>query len=180
MNKELIKTLKELQINANYPAYKKPVEFPRLPPLSLAECECILKQISHGKAIALDLVSDFFLGDSFIKKSAAVFRDLWSCQIVKARMFKRHFYTRVTPLNKVAPAIPSRTEFRPIVIMSVIVKILEARLLPKLQSYLKNKMIISQTGFVPGCSTSMNVIRAIRRIKLRTEAGKNVSDSSWI
>jgi len=49
VNKELIKTLKQLQINANYPAYKKPVEFPRLPPLSLAECECILKQISQGR-----------------------------------------------------------------------------------------------------------------------------------
>ena len=57
--------------------------------------------------------------------------------------------------------------------MSVLAKILEARLLPRLRDYLKKDLIISQTGLVPNYGTSVNMVRAMNRIKLRTSTGRN-------
>lgn len=76
---------------------------------------------------------------------------------------------RLVALNKVHPNIPSRGEFRPIIIMSLIVKIMEARWLPKLQNYMITKLCPAQTGFVPGKGVFTNIFRAIRSIKTRTD-----------
>jgi hypothetical protein len=43
------------------------------------------------------------------------------------------FRARLIPLNKVWPDIPHNDEFRPIVVVSPVVKWLESRFLPKLQ-----------------------------------------------
>ena len=53
--------------------------------------------------------------------------------------------------------------------MSVIVKIMESRWLPKLRDYMITKMCPAQTGFVPGQGVFTNIFRAIRRIKKRTD-----------
>ena len=84
------------------------------------------------------------------------------------------FRTRIVPLNKVHPRIPETDQFRPIIVMSPIVKILEARFLPKLNDYLIKKILLSQTGFVKGQGTHVNIQRAIQRIKLRTNNKKRV------
>ena len=41
------------------------------------------------------------------------------------------------------------------------------------QSYLSNDMIPSQTGFVPGQGIYVNLVRAIKRIKLRTNQNEH-------
>jgi len=64
VSKHLIKTLMEIQFNPSYPLYDEPTDFPKFPVLDSAECEDILRQVSYGKAIALDLMSDVLLNSS--------------------------------------------------------------------------------------------------------------------
>ena len=79
---------------------------------------------------------------------------------------------RLVPLNKVAPRIPNRLQFRPIMVQSPLVKLLEARFLPKLQRYLEERLGVSQTGFVPYTGTQVNIQRALERITKRTKANR--------
>ena len=98
--------------------------------------------------------------------SASIFKDLWANL---KRINRIHFESRLIPLNKVHPNIPTRTDMRPIVVTSPIVKLVEASLLPELTQYLTEKLHVSQTGFVPGNGIFVNIHRAISRIKIRTE-----------
>ncbi len=84
------------------------------------------------------------------------------------------FKSRLVALNKVHPHVPKSEEFRPIIILSLFVKIMECRWLPKLQEYLISKLCPSQTGFIPGQGVFTNIFRAIERIKKRTENKRNV------
>ncbi len=67
------------------------------------------------------------------------------------------------------PKVPNHTQIRPIAINSAVVKLLESRLLPKLQDYLKAKLHRSQIGFVDNMDVYVNIWRALERIQeLRT------------
>ncbi len=79
-----------------------------------------------------------------------------------------HFVSRLIPLNKKHPNIPNADEFRPIIVMSSLVKLLEARLLKKLQSYTIEKLQRSQVSFVNGMDIYVNIHRAINQLKNRT------------
>jgi len=59
-------------------------------------------------------------------------------------------------------------------VQSPIVKILEARFLPKLQEYLTYKLDRSQTGFVRKMGVQVNLTRALERITMRTKQKKPV------
>ena len=48
------------------------------------------------------------------------------------------FECRLVALNKKFPNIPAKNQFRPIVIVSPLVKFLELRFLPKLKDYMVN------------------------------------------
>ena len=96
--------------------------------------------------------------------------DLWSCN----KHYLDHFETRLIPLNKVHPKTPKANEFRPIIIQSPILKLLEARFQRKLTTYMKEKLHIGQTGFVPAMGITVNQVRAVRRINERTNAGKKI------
>ena len=56
---------------------------------------------------------------------------------------KKVFEAHLIPLNKNYPNIPSYDQFRPIVILSPMFKLLELRFKAKLQKYLKNKMDVN-------------------------------------
>ena len=75
---------------------------------------------------------------------------------------------RLVPLNKVFPQTPTRTQLRPIMVQSPIIKLLEARFLPKLQRYLNDKLSRSQVGFVQKMGTQINLSRALTQIYQRT------------
>ena len=57
------------------------------------------------------------------------------------------FKARLVALNKVHPHTPKPDEFRPIIILSLVIKIMECRWLPKLQEYVITKLCPSQKGF---------------------------------
>ena len=90
------------------------------------------------------------------------------------RELEETWNTRLVPLNKVFPDVPSRKDIRPIAVQSPLVKLLEARFLPKLQEYLNSKLDRSQTGFVQKMGIQVNLVRALERITLRTKQSKPV------
>lgn len=47
-----------------------------------------------------------------------------------------HFTARLIPLNKEFPNVPAPSKYRPIIVLSPLIKVLELYLLPKLNSYL--------------------------------------------
>jgi hypothetical protein len=84
---------------------------------------------------------------------------------------KDSWATRLVPLNKVFPNVPNRFQLRPIMVQSPIVKLLEARFLPKLRDYLDNGLDRAQVGFVKGMGIQVNIERAIGRIRSKLDRG---------
>ena len=160
---ELAKTIQEIQVKEEFGRIEcKP--FPKLSRLNEKEIEAIISLLSSGKAQAYDGITDAlfrkerillteteqrnppkFLYRSTIHK----LRDLWRCELDELLTGDDTWAGRLIPLNKVSPKTPNRKQLRPILVQSPIVKLLEARFLPKLQEYLTNRLTPCQTGFVP-------------------------------
>ena len=82
-------------------------------------------------------------------QSVKKLRNIWRAELDQLLTKDDSWGTKLVPLNKVFPKTPDRTQFRPIMVQSPIVKLLEARFLPKLQQYMVERMTKAQTGFVP-------------------------------
>ena len=120
------------------------------------------------------LVEKPFPKDSIFKRenanrTASIFRDLWSTDILEIKGIEASFTSRLVPLNKVFPNVPIRKQMRPILVCSSLQKLIELRFLPMLTEYLKNKLDRSQIGFVPGMGIQVNLLRAICVTKISTE-----------
>jgi len=149
------------------PKYDLPLDFPALPALSREECRDVLSGISYGKALSSDLMSDIIFHRNLRQKASMVFRDLWSDNLNR-KEYGRHFEARLIALNKDHPKIPRYDRFRPIVVASPLVKLLEARFAGKLRTYLMDDMFPGQVGFVPDCSVVLNIVRAVNLIQRYT------------
>ena len=137
IDKILIGVLKKAQLKENQPQYNQPIPFPKMQNLSFEESEQIIKNLLSGKAIAFDGISDCLFHKDNIKKTAKVFQDLWTSNPEDKFKNNKHFCTRIIPLNKVHPQIPTKEKFRPISICSPTVKLREGLLLEKLRNYMK-------------------------------------------
>ena len=139
--------------------------------------ETIISLLSSGKAQAYDGITDALFRKErllmteaerknppkfLFKKSVRKLRDLWRCELDELMTGEDIWAGRLIPLNKISPKTPNRKQMRPILVQSPIVKLLEARFLPKLQNYLVNKLVPSQTGFVPQMGIQVNLARAIQ------------------
>ncbi len=167
VSKALIESLKQIQFKeeCNPP---QTLTIPKLPDLSMDEMKGICNCLSTKKAISFDLFSDVILSDEeAFEATCKKLSDLWSCDLDVLAEELELWCGRVIPLNKIHPHIPDSTQFRPIVVMSILLKIMESRFLPKLNEYLSQKLISSQTGFVEGQGIFVNLYRAISRIKAR-------------
>ena len=163
VNKALIEVLRSIQVDESKPI-PAPQPFPDLDPLSDEEASRIVERMATNKAISFDLFSDVIFSKELKEKTSNTIKDLWSYETSKY-FTDINFEARLIPLNKKFPEIPKPEEFRPIIVMSPLVKLLEARILEKLQSYLSQKLHRSQTGFVPRLDIFVNIHRAIKQIK---------------
>ena len=171
----LIGVLKEIQFSDKFTQYSGDLPFPDLPPLKKKEVLSLLSTLSTGKAISFDLFSDMLLRDeSVTKRLAKLLKNLWTKDLNKIDSLNELFKARLVALNKVHPNTPKPDEFRPIIILSLIIKIMECRWLPKLQDYVITKLCPAQTGFVPSQGVFTNIFRAIKRIKERTNKKQHV------
>jgi len=168
VNEALINVLKRIQIDESR-SIPPPQPFPDLDPLSEEKAHKIVERMATNKAISFDLFSDVIFSEEFKNKTSQVIKDLWSRKSTKY-LNEYHFEARLIPLNKKFPEIPKPDEFRPIIVMSPLVKLLEARLLETLQNYLTTSLHRSQTGFVPGLDIFVNIHRAIKQIRKRVDS----------
>ncbi len=180
VNEMLLQTMKEIQIDDRW-KFIEEKEFPKLPIISEESMEKIISELSVGKAIAYDGVSDVLFTSqenekevSKLKITARKLRNLWRVPLHKLKGMQKTWDTRLVPLNKVFPNVPTRKELRPIAIQSALVKTLECRFLEKLQEYLNTKLDRSQTGFIQKLGIQVNLVRALERIRLRTVQNKVV------
>ena len=176
----LLKTMQEIQVDHNWPWIQEK-SFPELEKLDEYEMEDILFHMGINKAIAFDGCSDLIFSHKRNGKNVSLqsltikkLNDLWKTRLDELAEMENTWDTRLVPLNKVFPQIPTRTQLRPIVVQSPLVKLLESRFLSKLQEYCTFKLDRSQTGFVPGLGTQVNITRALDRITLRTKRNQPV------
>lgn len=143
-NEIVMRELAKIQFNPFEPQYSEDTLFPDLPPLTNDQVEEVLNALAVNKAISVDLISDVFLKEEGLKARAAeIFNNLWNSKLNQVKNIEKHFQTRLIALNKVFPKIPLPNEFRPIVVESLVMKVMEVmevRFLPKLQLYLLNDM----------------------------------------
>ena len=189
VNEQLLKTLEEIQVDNRF-KWIEQKEFPQLAQLKQEKVENIISQLASNKAIAYDGLSNILFSDkkpeefdrnddrpkekSNSEKTAEKLKDLWEIPLHAIEELEDTWNTRLVPLNKVFPNIPTRKEMRPIAVQSPLVKLLEARFLPKLQKYLNKKLDRSQTGFIQKMGIQVNLVRALERITLRTKQNKVV------
>ena len=108
------------------------MDFPDLPSLFKKDIkERIQHSLKTNRALTFDGFSDHWLRNT---KRRKMIGDLWNRRTILA--LSSIFEARLCPLNKVWPEIPSRAEFRPIVILSPMFKFLEIRFLARLNGYL--------------------------------------------
>ena len=177
----LLKTMSEMQVDTKY-GWIKETRFPKLKKISQLEVEFLLQNLSTNKAIAWDGISDLLFDrkkasekkPSKLEITARKIKDIWRTDLDKVTGIEDTWATRLVPLNKVFPEHPTRTQLRPIMVQSAIVKAMESRFLPKLQNYLTFGLDRSQTGFVRNMGTQVNLTRALERITMRTKQGKTV------
>ena len=131
-----------------------------------------MERLPSGKAITLDGITGSIFKREDANRTANIFRDLWSTDLLKIKGIKASFTSRLVPLNKVFPSIPTIRQMRPIMVCSSLQKLLELRFLPAVTEYLKNKLHRSQVGFVPGMGIQVNLLRAICVTKISTDENK--------
>ena len=165
----LLENLKKIQFHSSEPEYFSPLPFPDLEPLSYSEMDKITKAFATNKAASFDGVSDIMFHKDWIFKTNVVFKDLWQTLAKYDEINQLHFDTRIVPLNKAHPQIPTAEECRPIAIASPLVRILEGRVKEKLDNYMISRMHRSQIGFVKHNGITVNQFRLIERVRKRTE-----------
>jgi hypothetical protein len=161
-------TIEEIQIDSRY-EFLKEKQFPKLPLLTKKEMMEIVEGLSVNKAITTDGLTDHLFTEEGSGRTAEILKDLWSINLAEVKGIQASLTSRLMLLNKVFPKVPTRKQMRPITISSPLQKISEARFLPKFNTYITQKMTPSQTGFVRGMGTQVNLNRAILKIKQRTE-----------
>jgi hypothetical protein len=173
VNAMLIKRMKEIQFDESLPGYCENGRFHTLEPISIQKFRKITQRLTVGKALSLDLISDVVFGYGDTEGASTKLRDIWSIDLGKSE-FSSIFKCRLIALNKDHPRTPTYDRFRPIVVSSPLVKLIESRFLSRLQKYLLNRLHASQTGFVPYCGIFVNITRALDRIKYYVTQGRHV------
>ena len=138
--------------------------FPNLEPIDVYHLHDLINELSGSKAVASDFIEDetLFNGIANLPYVPHIFSNIWNDKL-NSKIMKSYLTGRLIPINKVAPLTPNIDEIRPIIALSPIVKILEARFKSKLDNYQVTRLMVSQTGFVKNCGTQVNLVRLIQR-----------------
>ena len=84
-------------------------------------------------------------------------KSLFKKKFWKNEFAKNHLLCRLIPLDKAHPNIPKESDYRPIVVTSPIIKILE-QLLLIFYKLCEEFVNINQVGFMRGRSTMDNIV----------------------
>ena len=174
VNKNLMQTFQEIH---GVPTDNPVTLFSDLEPIALDQCKRIALKFNPKKGISYDA-----LGGNLFKihkkcseektckecfKKIKLIQNIWSKKFWENKENNSHFVCRLIALNKLFPEVPSRKDYRPIIVISQIIKCLELRLFEKLQSYQETRLNRKQVGFVSGCSIQTNLYRIFSLLRCR-------------
>ena len=139
----------------------------KLPDLEDHELRVLVTKVSKGKAMPDLLFPDDVLHKlaSDQKQNVLFLNQLWDPQFIEKH--KIILKTKLVPLNKIFPKVPSKDDMRPICVTSSLFKLIEARFTAKLtQAFisLKDPLAKAQVGFIPQMSTQTNILRLLESI----------------
>ena len=146
-------------------------EFPDLPKLSRNVLKRHLSNFSKEKGLGIDGFEDriFKIHDrcglpnrracEYCKKKIDFAEKIWNKDYWNSQVISPHFSSRLIALNKDHPNIPHVSRYRPIVVMSPLIKLLELYLKDKLMNYNCNDAVKDQVGFIKNMSTSTNLFK---------------------
>ena len=117
MNRLLAKTIEEIQIDYRF-RFLEEKKFPKLPQLSKEEVNTLLEGLATNKAITTDGLSDIIFQKDLRDRAAEIFKNFWSIELGDVKGIQASFTSRLMPLNKVFPDMPTRKQMRPITISS--------------------------------------------------------------
>lgn len=158
VNQALITVLqkRENELKKNYGEHTREVPFP-LPPLRIRLIKELIERIPKKKALTSFPIPDELLlthnGFSFLMS----LNSLWDPKFLLNH--PEIFNCKLVPLNKVHPEVPHPYQMRPIVATNSLFKLLELRFNDTLNEKfnLLPKLANSQTGFIRGMSTQVNI-----------------------
>ncbi len=137
----------------------------KLKKLDREETLAAIEKMSWNKGVAFDLCPDNFCRLFCNKKTVSerylnLIQELWTIPIQNIPNI--HFKAKIIALNKVHPEIPKKGQFRPIVVMSPLIKLLEMRFYSKLMKFCEDNIVKAQFGFIKGCGTDANLFKLTR------------------
>ena len=148
--KLIIAHYKEVHRNPLISEKIEKTQFPSMKSLKKDEILHIMEKMSYDKAIAFDGLSDHMFNIhnrcknkvlcSECKQKIAIIHNIFSPKYWNSERASIHFKARLIPLNKKFPNIPDVPDYRPIVVMSPIIKALELRMHKKLDNYLTHRL----------------------------------------
>jgi len=178
VNKLVMDEIIKIQTDTNFKLNPERC-FPILPEATQGEIDSILKSITTGKALSYDLFTDNLIIKENKEHAYRCLKDLWSGAL-NTEMAQTSFIGRIMGLNKVHSQIGTPKQARPIIMMSNMCKIIEARFLPALRHYLNTGLHRSQTGFTEGGGIEVSLERMYQRIRETTKNGKEYTEMMLI
>lgn len=141
--------------------------------LVLSDCDVrsLTEKISSNKAISWDCIQDtsfrlcckrMELSCEKCERKIKMIRELFKEEFWNKPGASYHLKCRLIALDKCHPKIPSLEEYRPIVITSAVLKLLEAYIIDDLRNYGISRLHKDQTGFVQGVGTQHNILRLVK------------------
>ncbi len=166
--KRIAQNFKEIHSQTDPEETLKRVDFPDLGPVETKHMIAMMSMIAQNKAISFDGVHESIFHvlkngkDKDTADRAELLKDIFKPEVLNSSYMEHALTGRLIPLNKVFPNTPTIDQYRPIVALSPMAKILEARIAVKLKRYVKRFCTHSQTGFVQGCGTFINLHRIMK------------------
>ena len=89
--------------------------------------------ISKNKGISYDGISDYWIKNL---ENTKYFLNLWKYETIEL-IKDKSFRMRIVPLNKQWPNLPGHENFRPIIVLSPLIKLILKRFEQKINKYIK-------------------------------------------
>ncbi len=139
-------------------------KLPKLKKPTFKELANLLRKVSIHKALTYFPVPDEHIKYLLANNRLDFFRDLWDQEILNH--FPEIFESKLIPLNKVHPEVPSVSQMRPIVATNVLFKILELRFSEELhlKFWKLGGYALSQIGFLKNMNTQAQIYNLLSQI----------------
>ena len=141
---------------------RPPLEVGEIDPATKEEIQSCIELISSDKRMGTDCIPDVILHSSnpLLRKKLRKFVN----SVFALREIPQPFNcARLHLLNKLKSGIPGLNDFRPIMITSPLVKLIESIALVELKNILEPAITAAQMGFISDLGTHLHILASVRQ-----------------